>query len=158
MEPKIRQIIEANDAITDKIAGWMFKWWGEAEGFRYEAIRCYVEHGFQKKRLPQTYGLFLDDELIGVYQFMQEDLFVRPDLYPWLANVYIDEVHRGKGYGKILMESIRENAARSLEYDEVYLFTKHIGLYEKFGWEFVKEIDTHMEMEGIARLYKLPLR
>ena len=63
-----------------------------------------------------------------------------------------------KGYGKIMMESIRENAARSLEYDEVYLFTGHVGLYEKFGWEFVKEIDTHMEMEGIARLYRLPLR
>ena len=57
-----------------------------------------------------------------------------------------------------MMESIRENAARSLEYDEVYLFTGHVGLYEKFGWEFVKEIDTHMEMEGIARLYRLPLR
>ena len=155
---EIRQITEASDAIIDKIAGWMFNWWGEAEGFRYEAIRCYVEHGFQKKRLPQTYGLFLEDELIGVYQFMQEDLFVRPDLYPWLANVYIDEKHRKKGYGKIMMESIRENAARSLEYDEVYLFTGHVGLYEKFGWEFVKEIDTHMEMEGIARLYRLPLR
>lgn len=57
-----------------------------------------------------------------------------------------------------MMESIRKNAAISLAYDEVYLFTKHIGLYEKFGWEFVKEIDTHMEMDGIARLYKLPLR
>ena len=55
---EIRQITEANDAIIDKIAGWMYHWWGEAEGFRYEAIRCYVEHGFQKKRLPQTYGLF----------------------------------------------------------------------------------------------------
>jgi len=158
MTPTVKQIIGTDHGYTDKIAHWMYEWWGKNEHFRYEAIRCYVEHSFQEKRLPQTFGLFLGEELIGVYMLMQEDLFVRPDLYPWLANVYITPEHRGKGYGKIMMESIRDNARKSLDYDDVFLFTNHVGLYEKYGWEFMYEMDTFMGEDGMERFYRLPLR
>jgi len=40
--------------------------------------------------------LLLEIKLFGMYQFTYEDLFVRPDIYPWLANVYIDEEYRNK--------------------------------------------------------------
>ena len=101
-------------------------------------------HSLQEKRLPQTYGLFLDETLIGMCQFTMGDLFSRPDIYPWLANVYIDKVYRSCGYGRFLLNSVRKTAEKA-GLKELYLFTTHEGLYEKFGWDFIQEIDTFLE-------------
>lgn len=155
MHLEINKITDADAALLNTITTWMYAWWGMQEGYSFEAVKCYMEHSLQKIRLPQTYGVFLDGEIIGLYQFTNEDLFARPDLYPWLANVYIHERYRGKGYGKMLMESIPVNAPKSLGFDEVYLYTEHVGLYEKFGWQFVSEIDTFLEGARMQRLYKL---
>jgi len=158
MNLEIKKIKNLSEDQLNLVTGWMYQWWGEQEGYRYEAVKCYVRHGLQEERLPQTYGMYLDDQLIGVYQFRLDDLFVRPDIYPWLANVYLDVPYRNMGYGKILMESIRGNAKQCLPYEEIFLFTKHTGLYEKYGWEFVSEIDTHLDSGRIQRLYRMNLR
>ena len=39
-----------------------------------------------------------------------------------------------------------------------YIPSKHIGLYEKFGWVFVCEVDTFKKENRIERLYKLRLK
>lgn len=156
MEPVIKKITELDDDELNKITEWMFDWWGKNEDYSYEAVKCYIEHGLQEHRLPQTYGMYLDDSLIGIYQFRLDDLFVRPDLYPWLANVYIDQRYRHLGYGHKLMESIKVNA-KQLNCNELYLYTKHTGLYERYGWEYVTEIDTYLPQDRIQRLYRLSI-
>ena len=93
-----------------------------------------------------------------MYQFRLDDLFVRPDIYPWLANVYVSEEHRGKGYGKALNESVRQMARENLSCDEIYLYTHHVGLYEKYGWEYVSQIDTVTAEPRMQLFYKLRLR
>ncbi len=153
----IRQIVHLDTSMLDTMADWMYHWWGEPEGHSIEVIKCYLEHSIQETRLPQTFGMFLNEQLIGMYQFRLDDLFVRPDIYPWLANVYIDEKYRNQGYGQYLMQSVCENAKRYLTFPEIYLFTKHIGFYERFGWEFISEIDTYLEDGRIQRLYRLKL-
>lgn len=157
MKVDVKKIVNIDISIIEKITVWMYEWWGENEGYSYDAIKSYMKYSLQEKRLPQTYGIFLDDNLIGIYQFRLDDLFVRPDRYPWLANVYIDVPYRNKGYGKALMESVKSNAKQCFSYNEIYLYTTHIGLYEKYGWEFVSEIDTCLEQNRIQRLYKLNL-
>ncbi len=112
----------------------------------------------QKDKLPQTYGLFLNNKIIGMYQFTLKDLDVRTDIYPWLANVYIDKQYRKLGYGKILLESVIKNAKNIKDFKEIYLFTKHISLFEKFGFEFIELIDTYNEKDRIQRLYKLKIK
>lgn len=123
-----------------------------------DAVRCFMQHSMEENRLPQTYGLFLDNKIIGMYQFTYDDLSVRPDIYPWLANVYIDEKYRGKGYGRELLESVFDNAKENINFGEIFLYTKHIGLYEKFGWAFLEEVDTFKKEQRIERLYKLDLK
>lgn len=92
-----------------------------------------MKNSLQKNRLPQTYGLFLDGNIIGMFQFTYEDLSVRPDIYPWLANVYIDEKYRKMGYGRKLLDNVKNMAKENTNFNELFLYTKHIGLYEKFG-------------------------
>ena len=151
MTPVIRQITDPTD--LDTISRWMYDWWGQMEGYSPESVRTYLAHSLCKDRLPRTYGLYLGER--RMYQFTMSDLFVRPDLYPWLANVYIEPDFRHAGYGRFLLGSIAENAD-GLDADALYLFTAHKGLYEKYGWEFVEEIDTHLTPR-LQRLYRLPL-
>lgn len=83
---------------------------GKDDGDTYEEVKCFMIHSILKDRLPQTYGLFLNEEIIGMYQFSYEDLSIRPDIYPWLANVYIDEKYRNNGYCRKMMETVKTNA------------------------------------------------
>ena len=92
---EIIKMTSAQKADLDKMTGWMYTWWGKEQGFSREAVRCYIEHGMSACGLPQTYGLLDGGELIGMYQFLYCDLEVRPDIYPWLANVYIEKERRG---------------------------------------------------------------
>ena len=112
-----------------------------------------MEHMLCDDRIPQTYIAILDQEIVGMYQISMFDLDVRPDLYPWLINVYVDEKQRGKGICAALMR----NAIKSFErlgLDEVYLYTRHSGLYEKYGWVFMGEIRTFWKEQPIRRLYQ----
>lgn len=143
-------------AHLDQMTDWMYGWWGRTEGFSREAVRAYMAHSLQETRLPQTWGLFLGDRLIGMYQFTNSDLFPRPDLYPWLANVYIDEPFRGVGLGRRLLASVHDRAAEA-GLTELYLFTTHQGLYERFGWVFLEETDAFLEPR-IQRIYRLGIQ
>ena len=144
-----------DDTHLEQITDWMYGWWGKAEGYPYEAVRASMAHSLQPQRLPRTYGLFLGERLVGMYQFTNADLFPRPDLYPWLANLYVDPACRGRGFGRLLIESVRAQAAEA-GLRELYLFTTHSGLYEKFGWTFLQEVDTFLEPR-LQRLYKTEL-
>ncbi len=136
----------------------MYQWWGTEEGYSREEVACYVQHVFIPDRFPQTYGLFLGEQLIGIYQIMLCDFELRPDISPWLANVYIDKPFRKSGFGRILMDSVRNNILNNTGYSEIFLYTFHENLYEKFGWELISEIDTFRKKPRIQKLYRLKCR
>ena len=117
MSLELKQLVNVDEDILNTITTWMYNWWGKRDGYSFEKVKCFMKHSMMKKRLPQTYGLFLDDKIIGIYQFGYEDLSVRPDIYPWLANVYIDEEYRGKGYGRKLLETVNEIAKKNMDFD-----------------------------------------
>lgn len=158
MSLEIKQLLDVDENILNIITTWIYERWGEKENYTFEEIKCFMKHSMQKDRLPQTYGLFLDNRIIGMYQFTYEDLDVRPDIYPWLANVYIAKEYRKKGYGKNLLLNIKEKAKEKTPFKEIFLYTKYTGFYEKFGWTFVSEIDTYKEIPRVQRLYKLKLK
>lgn len=156
-EIEIKKITEINENNLNKITEWMYEWWGKDEMHTFEQVKEFIKYSLQENRLPQTYGAFINNEIVGMYQFSYEDLFARPDIYPWLANVYVDKEYRNNGVCRKLMESVKENARNNINSNELWLYTKHIDLYEKFGWKYVSDIDTYNKEQKIQRLYKLEL-
>lgn len=154
---EIKKITEINEDNLNKITGWMYEWWGKDEMHTLEEVKKFIKHSLQGNGLPQTYGAFINSEIIGMYQFSYADLFVRPDIYPWLANVYVDKKYRNTGICRKLMESVKENAHNNIKSNELWLYTKHVNLYEKFGWKYISDIDTYNKEQRIQRLYKLEL-
>lgn len=153
---EVRQIVELEDHEWNKVLNWMYEWWGREEGYAIDEVSCYLKHGMNKDRFPYMFGLYKDDCLIGMYQLTNSDLDIRPDLYPWLANVYIDVKYRGRGYGRLLLASIQDSMNKC-HIDELYLYTYHQDLYEKFGFEYLEDIDTFSKTPQIQRIYHLKL-
>ena len=155
---EVKQMTECNQEIIKTIVNWMYHWWGKEEGYSLEELQSYILHSFNSQgKLPQTYGLFIDNKLIGMYQLTYQDLESRPDIYPWVANVYIDKEYRHQGYSRYLLKTVY-NYAKENQFHEIYLFTKHQGLYEKYGFEFIEEIDTFTKKPRIQRLYRLKIK
>ncbi len=154
---EIIKLEESNNLFFDKICDWYYNWLGIKNNESIEEIKCTFEHSLCKNKLPQTFVALIDGEPAGMYQLsMSDDLNSRPDLYPWLINVYVDEKFRGRNVARELMNTVKENA-KKLGLTELYLYTKHIGLYEKFGWKFIEEVETFKDDSPVERLYKLEI-
>lgn len=156
-EVEIKKITKIDEDNLNKMTEWMYEWWGKEEMLTFEQVKSFLKHSMQEDRLPQTYGAFIKKNIVGMYQFSYEDLIARPDIYPWLANVYVDTQYRNKGICRKLLESVKENAKGNVNFNELWLYTKHINLYEKFGWKYIKDIETYNKEQEIQRLYKLDL-
>ena len=137
----------------EKMTGWMHAWWGEVEGYSRDEVQCFLRNSLHESGIPQTFGLYRNDELIGMFQIIYGDLFCRPDINPWLANAYVDEAYRGRGFGRFML-STATAAAQATDTNKLFLYTTHTGLYETLGWEFVEELDTFLNPR-IQRLYRL---
>lgn len=109
--------------------------------FKWINIKCFdsIKNGIINNTYPITIILLKDNELIGFYQIVEHD-FDNTSYTPWIANVYVKEEYRHLGYGRILIESIPE-FMKKLNIKTIYLHTRHINLYEKFGFERIQKLD-----------------
>ena len=152
---EIVKLTDCDNPLFEKVVEWSYNWWGKPNGKSEEEVRLFLENSLMTTRLPQTFVAVENGEPLGMYQLsMHDDLFARPDIYPWLINVYVDEAARGRGVCAEMMKTVAENA-RAASLSELYLYTKHVGLYEKYGWEFIEYVKTFDENSPIERLYKL---
>ena len=154
MDLQIKQIIDIDENTLNTITTWVYDWHRKRGSSTFDGVKGFMKHCMQKDRFPQTYGLFLDNNIIGMFQITDKDLSGRP----WLLNVYIDEKYRNMGYGRKLIESVASMAIKNTNFKELFLYTGNIGLYEKFGWQFVPKKNIYSDEPGIQRLYKLDLK
>ena len=77
------------------------------------------------------------DELCAFCTLAEMDDIQPTDLTPWVGFVYTFEKFRGKGLmGRLLSQA--ESLAAADGKGAVYISTGHIGLYEKYGYEFLQ--------------------
>ncbi len=154
---EIIRLTDAKHPFFETVYQWNYAWWGERDGISPEEVRTTLVHSLNSDRLPQTFVAVENDRPVGMYQLsMIDDLYSRPDLYPWLIDVYVDRPARGRGVCAVMIRSVPD-AARAAGLTELYLYTEHIGLYEKFGWTYLGPVRTFRVNSPIERLYHLDL-
>lgn len=60
----------------------------------------------------------------------------RMDLYPWICVLYIEEKHRGNAYGQLQLNQAKRDV-KIARFDDVYLFTNHVGYYEHYDFKYI---------------------
>lgn len=145
--------VRKNPEYKDKAIAYFQKSWPEVWAIIYEDS---ISHSITAKNaLPQWYLLILDEEIIGCAGLITNDFISRGDLYPWVCALFIEEKHRGSSYGSLLIDYAKSEA-KEAGFDHVYLSTEHIGLYEKYGFEYIGQ-GYHPWGEA-SRIYGIKLK
>ncbi len=151
---QVKRLADKNSPHVDTICTWLLDWWGNDMDFSPAKMREYTKnHINEVLTLPQTYGLFDGDKIVGLFMLSNADLDVRPDIYPWLINAYICEEYRGQGNFNTLMSDMY-GVLSELSVETLYLYTFHKDLYEKYGFKYLGDINTYINNDNdIRHLY-----
>ncbi|MEM6380166.1 MAG: GNAT family N-acetyltransferase [Bacteroidota bacterium] len=115
-----------------------------------------IAHAINAKNdLPQWYLLEKEAKIIGCAGLITNDFISRGDLYPWVCALYIEEKERGNAYSVLLLNKAK-NDSRKFGFPNLYLSTQHIGLYEKFGFEYIGQ--GYHPWQEESRIYGIELK
>ena len=144
--------IRENQSYKDVAIAYFQNHWKSVWPIIYEDA---ISHSLNAKdNLPQWYLLEKENKIIGCAGLITNDFISRGDLYPWLCALFIDEKERGQAYSTLLFNKAKSDAKR-FGYQNLYLCTDHIGLYEKFGFEYIGQ--GYHPWEEESRIYGITL-
>ena len=96
------------------------------------------------------YLLWCGTELAGFIILGKKDGLPDPNRTPWLSFLFVAPAYRGRRLGKRLIDHACE-AAKESGYQQVFLYTDHEGLYEKYGFTY---LESRKDVWGdMSRIY-----
>lgn len=118
--------------LLSQAARWFHAKWGVPE----EAYRASMEAYLQGKTEYGWYLCLEEERIVGGLGVVKNDFHDRKDLTPNICAVYTEPAYRNQGIaGRLLHRAVED--LRSKGVSPVYLFTDHIGFYERYGWAFL---------------------
>lgn len=88
--------------------------------------------------LPRFYVAEVNNELVGCYALLLNDINSRQDIFPWFAYLYVKQQFRNIGIATMLLNH-SEEVAQSLNFPSLYLESNLSGFYERFGYLAIGE-------------------
>ena len=133
--------VKVNDIkLIARLANWYFEEWGIPKERTLSRlvnhpnddvlIQLVLKEG---NRIIATGGLYNNTGLTLIFPKYKA-------LSPWIAQLYTDKPHRGKGYGSILLNMLEEYAFKS-GFTQVYLYTSTAErLYKRSGYVQIERL------------------
>lgn len=126
-----------------------YNWWGKEKDQSLKEIHDFYVNIIENDDLPVIRALIINDTLIGFYELNAKDGIDEEKYTPYLANVFVKEQYRKQGYSTYLINDAIE-LAKNMGYEELYLHSRIENYYEKYGFKFLKEVNTKL---GKKRIY-----
>ena len=79
------------------------------------------------------------DRVVGMATLMKTDYYPLPEIFPWVSTVFVTEEYRGRRISGMLIDAANRYAAE-LGFERTYIPSGIAGLYEKYGYRYVKDI------------------
>ena len=100
--------------------------------------------------------IMIDNEkIVSFCTLTRKDCVDDDALLPWIGFVFTSPEYRGNRYSGKLVEYACDKALKQ-GFDNMYIATDHIGLYEKYGFTYLESrVDIYNE---ICRIYRRKLR
>lgn len=130
----------------------MAQWFHEKWGIPLEAYLASMDECLESKSpVPQWYVAVDDNSrIIGGMGVIENDFHKRHDLAPNVCAVYTENERRGEGIaGGLLNFVCKDMKQRGI--DTLYLITDHIGFYERYGWDYLCDVET--DDNSASRMY-----
>lgn len=89
--------------------------------------------------------LVIDNKLAGFISLFKEDGVDEYDVTPWYATMFVHPDYRGNGYSRTLNDAIKKEAHR-LGFNKIYLKSKLVNYYEKFGAIYITNLSDIEKM------------
>ncbi len=91
-----------------------------------------------------------DGKIIGMASVMKTDYYPLPEIYPWVSCVFVSEEYRGQRISGELI-ACANRYLRQKGFERSYIPTEYTGLYEHYGYRYVRDISNYGG--GTDRLY-----
>jgi GNAT superfamily N-acetyltransferase len=120
--------------LAPAVAAWVWQEWGRHGGHTLAEETGWIAGHDARSGVNQCFVVVEDGVAAAVATLEEADLDERPDLSPWLANVFVAPGHRGRGHAARLVRQV-EATARASGVARLYLHTESAaGLYVRLGW------------------------
>lgn len=143
--PEIKKV-ERNTELADELVHFV-------ENFSWEDVK---EHTLQVLRnwdftdWETMFVALVNNQIVGMASIAKTDYYPLPEIYPWVSSIFVTEEYRGHRISEKLIEAANQYA-KSIGFKETYIPAEHIGLYEKYGYHYIKDIVNYSN--EIDRLY-----
>ncbi|MGN0535615.1 MAG: GNAT family N-acetyltransferase, partial [Eubacterium sp.] len=128
------------------------------ENFSWEDVKDHMLGVLREWAFTDWETVFVaiaDDRIVGMTSIMKTDYYPLPEIYPWISSVFVTEDYRGYRISEKLID-FANKYAREIGFERTYIPTEFIGLYEKYGYCYIKDIMNYGN--GIDRLYAKELK
>ena len=110
-----------------------------------------MNEALKSSSVPEWYAVIDGGEIIGGAGVIENDFHDRPDLAPNVCALYVVPERRGQGIaGELLAHVTCDMNKRGI--DTLYLVTDHTSFYERYGWEYLTDVQSDGEDQK-SRMY-----
>ena len=140
------QKVNKNTSLVDDLLNFVenFSWYEVKD----HTIRVIKNWEFQEWESP--FVAMVNGKIVGMVTIMKSDYYPLPEIFPWISTLFVSEGYRGNRISGKLIDFANQYA-KDIGFSRTYIPTEYIGLYEKYGYCYVKDIVNYGN--GIDRLY-----
>jgi len=106
---------EVRDHIAGLIRGWEFTDW------------------------ETMFAAVKDGKIVGMASLLKTDYYPLPEIFPWVSCVFVEKEYRGDRISGLLIDAANRYA-KEQGFTKTYIPTEYTGLYERYGYTYVKDI------------------
>lgn len=138
--------VEQDTALAKKLRDFVASFsWEEAKAHLLWMIDTWVYTDWE------AFFVMLDGEkIIGMVTVAKTDYYPLPKILPWVSGIFVSEEYRGRRLSGQLIE-FANSYLKALGFTHSYIPSIHTGLYEKYGYVYLRDIVNYGG--GTDRLY-----
>jgi GNAT superfamily N-acetyltransferase len=132
---------------------WRYDQWGPLTGAdTFDGYVALLTEAAASRAVPSVLVAVSDGQLLGSANLAASDLPPRPELTPWLAQLFVEPSRRRAGVGAALVRAVLERACRC-GHPRVYLYTsgtlRSVGMARVERLAYLQQERTVMVHDGV---------
>ncbi len=130
------------DALIDFVTNFS---WEEVKAHTLQSL-----HNWDFSDWETMFVALAGGKVVGMASLLKTDYYPLPEITPWVSSIFVTEAYRGQRISNMLID-FANDYAKQLGFSRTYIPSEHTGLYEKYGYRYLRDIVNYGG--GTDRLY-----